>query len=92
MTGDHFEQAPFAVHEIDANGVIQMVNPAECRLLGYRREEMVGRQVWEFVTAESRAESRVSVLEKLSGARKLIPFERELVDAQGGRRFFEIHE
>ena len=29
-----FQEAPFAYHEIDADGLIQTVNEAECRLLG----------------------------------------------------------
>ena len=60
-----FDSAPIGYHEIDSNGCIVDVNQTELEMLGYMREEMVGKPVWQFVhDAES---SRKRVAAKLSG-------------------------
>jgi two-component system cell cycle sensor histidine kinase/response regulator CckA len=45
---DFFDNAAVALHSVDRNGVIIRVNQAELDLLGYRREEYVGRNIAEF--------------------------------------------
>jgi PAS domain S-box-containing protein len=46
--GDFFENATVGLHWIDPDGIILRVNQAELDLLGYRREEYVGRHIAEF--------------------------------------------
>jgi PAS domain S-box-containing protein len=74
--GALFDRSPagIGVHELDAQGVIQRVNPEELKLLGYRREEMVGRQVWDFAVMQG--VSQRAVEKKLSGEKELKPFVR----------------
>lgn len=86
------DSVPFAYHEIDAQGVIVAVNEAECRLLGLRRDQIIGHAVWQFVAPEDRAANEQSVRDKLAGQRPLIPFECTYLDASGARRVLEIHE
>ena len=45
---DLFETASIGLHWIDPNGIILRVNQAELDLLGYSREEYVGRNIVEF--------------------------------------------
>jgi PAS domain S-box-containing protein len=52
---DVFEQAPVALHELDAQGVIRRANQAECELLGYERAEILGMHVWDLVSPEQRS-------------------------------------
>jgi PAS domain S-box-containing protein len=52
-----FDDAPIAYHEANTSGVIVRVNHAECRLLGYGADEILGRQVWDFV-APAQVEKR----------------------------------
>jgi len=87
-----FEKAPVAYHEIDREGTILRVNEAECRLLGYRAEEMVGRPAWEFVAPEMQAASREAIRRKISGAQPLVPYVREFARRDGTRLFLEFHE
>lgn len=69
-----FNEAPVGYHELDMEGRITEVNQRELEMLGYSREEMVGRPVWEFVVEEV---SREAVRAKLSGSLPTgIPFER----------------
>jgi PAS domain S-box-containing protein len=45
---DFVAHAPDGMHQVDADGTILWVNQAELDLLGYGREEFVGRRVQEF--------------------------------------------
>jgi PAS domain S-box-containing protein len=49
-----FDEAPVGYHEIDGEGRIIDVNKRELEMLGYEREEMVGRYIWEFVQEDMR--------------------------------------
>ncbi|MCZ2149140.1 MAG: PAS domain S-box protein [Bryobacterales bacterium] len=87
-----FDETPFAFHEIDRNGILRAVNEAACELLGYPRERIIGRHIWEFVFPESSDETREAVREKLSGARPLRPFEQEFLDGNGRVRVLDVYE
>lgn len=87
-----FEEAPVAYHEIDCFGVILRVNRAECRLLGYPSEEMVGRPIWEFVAPSDRDVSRAATLAKLSAVQPLTPSRRKYLTSRNAILVLEIHE
>ncbi len=59
-----FNEAPVGYHEIDAKGRIRQINKTELEMLGYSRNEMVGRFIWEFIAD---AGCKQSVLKKLKG-------------------------
>jgi diguanylate cyclase (GGDEF)-like protein/PAS domain S-box-containing protein len=62
-----YDHAPVGYHEYDVEGRITNVSLTDLEMLGYTREEMVGRYMWEFnVGAET---VRPQVLEKLKGLR-----------------------
>ncbi|HWB99458.1 MAG TPA: response regulator, partial [Bryobacteraceae bacterium] len=87
-----FEDAPVAYQEIDSEGVIRRVNEAECRMLGYSAEELLGRPVWELVVPEQQQASRESVRRKISGEQSIEVFERDYVRKDGAIVYLEIHE
>ncbi|MGA7162197.1 MAG: PAS domain S-box protein [Bacteroidota bacterium] len=60
-----FDSAPIGYHEIDNNGRIVDVNRTELEMLGYLREEMLGKPVWLFVHDSESSRKRVEA--KLSG-------------------------
>jgi PAS domain S-box-containing protein len=62
-----FDDAPVGYHEFDAEGRITQVNRTELEMLGYAAEEMIGENVWTFVTDQD--VSRQAVLEKLGGVK-----------------------
>jgi PAS domain S-box-containing protein len=86
-----FQEAPFAYHEIDADGLVRTVNEAECNLLGYSREQLVGKPVWELAAPEEREENRRVVLEALGGEKVPEPWVADYVDTRGERHAMEIH-
>jgi len=87
-----FEFAPVAYHEIDAAGIIRRVNQTECRMLGYTREEMVGKPVWQFVAADQQEQSREAVRRKVTGEEPPAPFERDFLRRDGGYLILEIYD
>ena len=78
-----FERSPagVGVHELDTNMRVVRVNPEELKILGYRSEEMVGRQVWEIIVMQDA--SRRAIEQKLKGERELKPFVRSFRKADG---------
>jgi PAS domain S-box-containing protein len=84
--------APIACHEVDLQGRLVWVNAAECNLLGTARETLIGRPVWEIVSAEEQHESRDAVARKLSTREMLAPFERTLARPDGSTVVVEIHD
>ena len=87
-----FEAAPVAYHEIDTAGVVRRVNRAECDLLDYGPDDLLGKAVWELVAPELQEAARAAVLQKLALQQPLAPFEREYVRRDGTRVTVEIHE
>lgn len=75
-----FDGAPpgFAVHEIDARGVVTRVNVRELEVLGRRADELLGKPVWQF--AVMKEASQRAVEKKLAGG-GLKPFVRTLMRA-----------
>ena len=76
-------EAPAGVgfHEIDSAHVITKVSPEELRILGYKKSEMVGRPVWEFIVMQEAAQRAIE--QKLKGTRDLKPFVRTFKRADG---------
>jgi len=83
--------APIACHELDLSGRIVRVNEAECRLLGLREDQILGRHVWEFVAPDEQSPVRDSVMRTMSGAQPPEMLERNWLRADGSRLVLEIH-
>src|SRR5579863_4858220 len=81
---DLFELAPVAYHEIDSGGILRRVNQAECRMLRFPSEEMIGRPIWEFVSADQQAECRQAIRRKVSYEELLEPYEHDFIRRDGG--------
>jgi two-component system sensor kinase FixL len=87
-----FEDAPIACHEVDRNGILLCVNQAECELLGFNAEEMVGRPIWDFMAAEDREKTRTGLLQRIADEQPLVPLEREYKRRDGSSVVMEIHQ
>jgi len=74
-----YDEAPVGYHEIDTEGNILRVNRTECDLLGYAREEMLGRPVFDFLVAEEREEARRVLKLNIKKRRRLGTFEQTLL-------------
>jgi PAS domain S-box-containing protein len=69
------------VHEIDRDARVLRVNAEELRVLGYREQEIVGRQVWEIIVMQEAAQRAIG--QKIRGERELKPFVRTFRRADG---------
>jgi PAS domain S-box-containing protein len=88
-----FEEAPVAYHEMDKHGILVRVNRAECQLLGYRKEEILGQPAWRFLAPEMREASQTSIKLKIGLQKPLSPsFVREFLTKDERRLSLEIHE
>lgn len=87
-----FKDAPVACHEIDQEGVVRRVNPAECTLLGYLAEEILNKHAWDLVSQESRDVVRRNIVDRLAQARPMTPYECDFVCRDGSLITVEIHE
>lgn len=51
---DLYDNAPDMYHSVDRNGIIIECNETEAKMLGYRKEEIIGRPITDFMTEESK--------------------------------------
>src|SRR5262249_50832880 len=87
-----YDDAPLGYHEVDAEGRVVNINRAECELLGYSREELIGRSVFDAIVEEFREAARAAFPDKIAGRRPLTPFERTVVTRDGRRLIIAIEE
>jgi PAS domain S-box-containing protein len=88
-----FEDAPIAYHELDVQGVIRRVNKAECRMLEYSPEEMLGRHICDFAAPQDAEKCRNSFVFKITGKKQPgPPFVRAYRTKSNREIFIEIYE
>jgi PAS domain S-box-containing protein len=77
---DFFDHAPLALHWASPDGIILRVNEAELRLLGYHRDDYLGRHMAEF-----HADPQVStdILRRLHAGEEVHDYEARLVCKDG---------
>ncbi|PWU00787.1 MAG: hypothetical protein C5B51_24400 [Terriglobia bacterium] len=88
---DALADAPIPVHELDLEGRVVRVNPAGCRLLGLREDEILGHYVWEFVVPEEQEKVRERLRKNLSSVQPLDSTERNWLRPDGVRLVLEIY-
>ena len=62
-----WQNAPVAYHVLDTKGIIKDVNDTEAMMLGYSREELIGRPIFDFITPEQREEAKKRFEMKIRG-------------------------
>jgi two-component system NtrC family sensor kinase len=87
-----YDDAPVGYHEIDTEGRIVSINKTECDLLGFSREEVIGREVFDFIAPEFREQARVGFPEKIRGDHPLRTIERTFETRDGRRLSVAIEE
>jgi two-component system CheB/CheR fusion protein len=80
---DLFDSAPVGIHWAGPDGTILRANQAELDLLGYRREEYVGRNVAEF---HADREAYEALLQRLRGGERLRGHDARLLCEDGSVR------
>jgi PAS domain S-box-containing protein len=84
---DFIENATVALHWVGPNGTILWANEAEAKLLGYAREEYIGRNIREFHADEATIED---ILSRLTNREELHDYEARLRCKDGSIRYVAI--
>jgi PAS domain S-box-containing protein len=87
-----YDEAPVGYHEIDLEGRIVSINRTECEMLGYAREELLGRPYFDWIAEELREEASKAFAEKIRGLRPLRNLERTVVTRDGRRLIVSFEE
>ena len=87
-----WENAPFACHTLNTEGIITSVNQTEARMLGYKKEEMVGKSIFNFILPEQRPEARKRFRQKLAGRRLQRAKDRIYVKKDGSKIYVAIDD
>lgn len=77
-----YDAAPDMYHTLNKNGIIIDCNETEARMLGYKKEEIIGRPVTDFFTEESKRFFEED-FPRLNKENKLLNIEREFIRKDG---------
>jgi PAS domain S-box-containing protein len=80
---DFVENAAIGIHRVGADGIILWANRAESTLLGYAREEYVGRNIAGF---HADPETIRDILDRLKANEEIREFEADLIAKDGSIR------
>ncbi len=87
-----FDLAKTILLSLDKNADVSMINDHGCQVLGFARDEILGRNWFEvFVDPVSRDEARIMFGDVLNGRETDTSFEYELSTRSGARRLFQGH-
>ncbi|MCX6575420.1 MAG: PAS domain S-box protein, partial [Candidatus Aminicenantes bacterium] len=87
-----WDHAPAAYHTLDAGGMITAINQTGAKMLGYTKEEMVGKAIFEFILPEQRAEAIKRFQQKLSGQPILQEKNRIYVKKDGSKIYVAVSD
>ena len=82
-----WDATPVAYHTLDASGIITHVNQTEANMLGYKKEEMVGKPIFEFIAPEQRDDAEERFQRKLSG-KPIHKYEDRMYVRKDGTRIY----
>ncbi len=87
---DLFENAWEPIATVDLEDTITEVNAAFENVLGYAREELLGTNIRDYMTAEGRQTAEVERDRKLSGEEKGTRYEQEFIARDGRSVILEV--
>ena len=85
------QDLPVAYTEVDAKGILRVVNDAACRLHDLPAEELIGRAIWEFLPPDEAGRSRSDFFHAMESGEDLAPVRRSLLCSNGEFRAHELH-
>jgi two-component system, NtrC family, sensor kinase len=85
-----FMDAPIAIALIDAEGRWRSANPALCRMLGFREEELIGRQFAEFTHPEDIDENLANWGTIRDGHETHAEYEKRYLARDGGEVWAQV--
>jgi len=87
---DLYDHAPDMYHSVDGNGIIIDCNETEARMLGYSKEEIIGKPITKFWTADS-VRLHEEAFPIIKTEKKDSVIEREFVKKDGSGFLTSLH-
>jgi PAS domain S-box-containing protein len=88
----YFENADAFMVAIRSDGVINDINKKGCEILGYPKDEIVGKNWFDtFLSKETREETRKLFLNMLTGTLRHVHYEHSVISKNGQKRVFNWH-
>ncbi len=87
---DLYDNAPDMYHSLNGDGIIIACNETEARMLGYRKEEIIGRPVTDFWTEDSKR-LHEQAFPIIKTERREIEIEREFIKRNGETFIASLH-
>jgi len=88
-----YEKAPVPYHTLSPDGIITNVNEKWCQIFGYKREEVIGRPIFDFIHQDERPVAESSFKEKIQSKKSYTGgHERTYVTKDGKERVFVIND
>ena len=88
----YFDRADVLMVAISSDGVIQDINPTALKILGYSKDEVLGKNWFDnFVEEKNRESTRNLFHETLRSKMRHVHFEQTILTKQGQIRIFDFH-
>jgi len=87
-----WDKAPVAYHILDKKGIIKKVNETEAKMLGYQRQEMIGKPIFYFILPRQRQEAKKRFFLKISGQDMPRKEDRIYLKKDGSKIFVSIND
>ncbi|HUA21610.1 MAG TPA: ATP-binding protein, partial [Bryobacteraceae bacterium] len=92
VAGDLFDTAPVGYLDVDREGIVKRLNRRQCKLLGLRASEAIGKDCADFVPEKERGRYREQIRRKIEGHAALVPYQRQHIRPDGSKVSMEVHE
>jgi len=88
-----YEKAPVPYHTLSPTGLITDVNEKWCQTLGYMKEKVIGKSIFDFISEGERTQAQASFAQKIVNGKSYTGnHEREYRTKTGEKRLFVIHD
>jgi PAS domain S-box-containing protein len=88
----YFDNADALMIAISSNEIVTDINKKGCEILGYRREEIVGKNWFDnFVPKSKREDMKRLFHEMLNGTLRHVHYEHPVITKKGKERVFSFH-
>jgi len=88
-----YERAPIPYHTLTLTGKITNINEKWCQTLGYKKDEIVGKSIFDFIVAEERESAKSSFKNKILTKKSYTGgHERKFITKYGEEKTFVIHD
>ncbi|MBN1860476.1 MAG: PAS domain-containing protein [Candidatus Thermoplasmatota archaeon] len=88
-----YEKAPVPYHTLAPNGRITDVNEKWCQTFGYKKENAIGKSIFDFISKKERIKAKESFSQKISHGKTYTDgHKREYLTRTGEKRQFVTHD